>query len=186
MTLILGDNIFYGEQLKEQLIDSDNIVGGKVFAVEVDNPKIYGVIQKDSSGNVEKIIEKPENPPTNLAVTGLYCYDNKVVEVAKSLKPSKRGELEITDLNNAYLEKSSLKVCVLDNLSSWFDTGNFDSLLKASTFIKETQEKTGEMIGAIELVACINGWITKDKLAEVLSKFKNSGYSDKLLASVIS
>ena len=184
VTLILGDNIFYGEQLNKFLKESDNTKGGHVFAVEVDDARSYGVIEKDSFGKVCKIIEKPENPPTNLAVTGLYCYDNNVIEIAKTIRPSKRGELEITDLNNAYLQKNSLEVCVLDSSNSWFDTGSFESLFKAAAFIKQTQEKTGKMIGAIELIAYLNGWITINKLEEITRKFQNSGYANKLMSNL--
>jgi glucose-1-phosphate thymidylyltransferase len=184
--LILGDNIFYGEGVNKSLTQRVGKTGGSIFAIEVEDPRNYGVIEKDRNGKVLQIIEKPKNPPTNLAVTGLYCYDNNVIEISKSISPSKRGELEITDLNNAYLRQNSLEICPLDGSSCWFDTGSFESLFQASSFIKQMQEKTGKLIGSIELIAYLNGWITRDKLEEILVKFKNSGYSDKIKTSLIS
>jgi glucose-1-phosphate thymidylyltransferase len=182
--LILGDNIFYGEGVNKFLIERVGKTGGSVFAIEVEDPRNYGVIEKDKNGKVLKIIEKPKNPPTNLAVTGLYCYDNNVVEISKSIRPSKRGELEITDLNNAYLSKSSLEICCLNTNSFWFDTGSFESLFQASSAIKQMQEKTGKLIGSIELAAYLNGWICLDKLEQICVKFKNSGYHDKIKQSL--
>lgn len=182
ITLILGDNIFYGEYFKRTLHQSHEIKdGGRVFAIEVEEPRKYGVIQKDESGKVVKLLEKPLEPPTNLAVTGLYYYDNNVIEIAKSLKPSDRGELEITDINNVYLENNLLSVIVLGKDVHWYDTGSFQSLQKAATFIQNTQNQTNELIGGIELIAYKNGWISKDEFYELTLKYQKSGYGNNLL-----
>ncbi len=181
VTLILGDNIFSGDQLDFLLKNTQfTYPGATVFATEVKDPSKYGVVQKGKKGEVIKLLEKPPLPPTNLAVTGLYFYDNQVVEIAKSLKPSARGELEITDVNNVYLEMKKLNVVVLDKTVTWFDTGSFDTLLEASIFVKNEQEKTGQLIGSIELIAYQNGWINSDELEALELIFQSSGYGNKL------
>jgi glucose-1-phosphate thymidylyltransferase len=185
VVLILGDNIFHGRSLDKLLTDPRlEMPGATVFAIEVDAPEKYGVVHKDASGKVIKLLEKPKNPPSNLAVTGLYFYDNKVVDIARSLKPSARGEYEITDINNVYLEKEELNVSVFDKDVTWFDTGGFDALYEAATFIREEQKRTGDMIGAIELAAYQNGWITKDELNALCIAYHNSGYGGKITCSL--
>ncbi|MCH9624804.1 MAG: Glucose-1-phosphate thymidylyltransferase 1 [Chlamydiia bacterium] len=186
VALILGDNIFHGSSMDKLLIDPQlDGPGATVFAIEVDAPEKYGVVHKDSSGKVIKLLEKPKNPPTNLAVTGLYFYDNKVVDIAKTLKPSARGEYEITDINNVYLERGELSVSVFEKGVTWFDAGGFDALYKAATFVKDEQNSTGNMVGAIELVAYQNGWISKQDLDDMCIHYHNSGYGGKIACSLL-
>lgn len=185
VTLILGDNIFHGNSLDILLKDPQlQQPGATVFAIEVDTPEKYGVVHKDSSGKVIKLLEKPKNPPTNLAVTGLYFYDNDVVDIAKKMKPSDRGEYEITDINNVYLEKGKLNVSVFDKDVTWFDMGGFDALYEASSFVRDLQKSSGDLIGAIELIAFQNGWISKDQLDELCLNYQNSGYGGKITCMV--
>ena len=183
VTLILGDNIFSGTQLDTLLTDIDfTSPGATVFAIEVEDPSKYGVVEKNASGKVIKLLEKPIHPPSNLAVTGLYFYDNDVVEIAKHLKPSARGEYEITDVNNVYLENHKLHVVVLDETVTWYDTGSFDSLLIASNFVKKEQERANTLIGSIELIAYQNGWINEEQLEKLELLFQSSGYGSKIRA----
>ena len=184
VTLVLGDNIFAGKGLQTLLKNSDlDAPGATVFAKEVAAPEKYGVVHQDQSGKVIKLLEKPENPPTNLAVTGLYFYDNEVVQIAKEVEPSHRGELEITDINNVYLERGGLHVSAFDEGTTWFDTGGFDALLDAACFVKKEQE-TGNFVGAIEWIAYQHGWIDTKQLQKLLSSQEKSGYSQKILSMV--
>ena len=182
VTLILGDNIFYGKELEGILRkSSENEEGATVFAVEVEDPTKYGVVEKDSSGKLVKLLEKPENPPTNLAVTGLYFYDHDVIEIAKNLKVSDRGEYEITDINNVYLERHKLNLVTFDSSVTWFDTGSFDSLLEAATFVKNEQCRGAVAVGSPEHIAYKNGWISKKELQEIAIKYLKSGYGKLLM-----
>lgn len=177
VALILGDNIFHGKNLPSLLKSACKAnTGAHVFAIEVDRPEKYGVVQKDSKGNVTKLLEKPQNPPTNLAVTGLYFYDHKVVEFAKKVELSHRGEYEITDINNMYLDRNELFVSVFDESVTWFDTGSFESLFDAAGFVKSEQESTGELIGCPERIAFSNGWISKQMLDQAIVRYRKSGY----------
>ena len=183
VTLILGDNIFYGKDLdillKNTNVDRD---GASVFAIEVDEPEKYGVVEKSSSGKIVKILEKPKNPPSNLAVTGLYFYDNDVVEIAKNIKESARGELEITDVNNVYLEQGKLHLIHFNESVTWFDTGGFDTLLDAAIFVKNEQKRFHTPVGSPEWTAYKNGWISKEALYELGQKSKKSDYGKMLLS----
>lgn len=160
VALVLGDNIFYGDQLSTVLRKSGTMQkGGMIFGYQVKDPERYGVIAFDEDKQVTDIIEKPKNPPSHYAVTGLYFYDNNVVEIAKSLHPSPRGELEITDVNRAYLHRGDLDVHLFDSGFAWLDTGTFEALHKASNYVQIIQERQGVQIGAIEEIALQNGWI---------------------------
>jgi glucose-1-phosphate thymidylyltransferase len=176
VALILGDNIFYGSGLKSLLegyVDPD---GGVVFAYHVNDPERYGVVEFDRNKNVISIEEKPAKPKSNYAVPGLYFYDNEVVSIAKSIKPSKRGELEITDVNNAYLKKGKLKVAIMSRGTAWLDTGTFDSLMQASTFVQVIEQRQGLKIGCIEEIAYRRGFITREQLMELAKPLEKSGY----------
>lgn len=158
--LILGDNIFYGNQFQKRIKNAANLKdGATVFAIEVDNPERYGVIEVDKLNKVKSIEEKPLTPKSNYILTGLYFYNNDVIEIAKKVKPSKRGELEITSVNNEYLKKRNLKVEMLDSSYSWFDTGTFESLLEASNFIKQKKAEDGTNIGCLNEISLDNGWV---------------------------
>ena len=178
--LILGDNIFYGAglggQLK-QLTDSD---GAHIFAYKVNDPHRYGVVEFDSSGKVLSLEEKPENPKSSFAVPGLYFYDNDVVDIARSLKPSSRGELEITSVNQIYLERGKLNTTILERGTAWLDTGTFESLSSASTFIQVIEDRQGQKVSCIEEVAWRNGWITDEQLAARADEYKSSPFADYL------
>jgi glucose-1-phosphate thymidylyltransferase len=181
VVLILGDNIFYNSNNEASFSSDIPNSGASVFAKQVSDPKKYGIIEKDASGKVVRILEKPLNPPTNLAVTGLYFYDNQVVDIAKELKASDRGEYEITGVNNAYLEENMLHVACFDEDVTWFDTGSFDSLYEAAGFVKSEQERTDALIGSIEQTAYQNGWISINQLEKLSAKYDKSGYGEKLL-----
>lgn len=181
VALILGDNIFYGNELQQQLQESKDPVGAKIFAYQVSDPQRYGVVLFDSEHNVTSIEEKPQNPKSNYAVPGLYFYDNDVVKIAKELKPSKRGEYEITDVNVAYLKNKKLKVTVLGRGTAWLDTGTFDSLIQASQFIQVIEQRQGLKIGCIEEVAFRMGFISKEHLLKLSEPLKKSGYGEYLL-----
>ena len=178
--LILGDNIFYGAglggQLK-QLTDSD---GAHIFAYKVNDPHRYGVVEFDSLGRVLSLEEKPENPKSSFAVPGLYFYDNDVVDIARSLKPSSRGELEITSVNQIYLERGKLNTTILERGTAWLDTGTFESLSSASTFIQVIEDRQGQKVSCIEEVAWRNGWITDEQLAARADEYKSSPFADYL------
>ncbi|MEZ4753195.1 MAG: glucose-1-phosphate thymidylyltransferase RfbA [Bdellovibrionota bacterium] len=181
--LVLGDNIFYGHGFTESIkVASKRTSGATVFAYPVRDPKRYGVVEIDKAGKATAIVEKPANPKSNLAVTGLYFYDNKVVEYAKNLKPSPRGELEITDLNNVYLEKAALHVEQLGRGIAWLDTGTYESLLQASHFIQTIEERQGLMVACLEEIAYLQGWIDKDKLAAVAEELSKNSYGAYLKA----
>jgi glucose-1-phosphate thymidylyltransferase len=180
VALVLGDNIFYGAGLGNQLQKLSDIEGGYVFAYRVSDPERYGVIEFDDDMNAVSIEEKPLQPKSSFAVPGLYFYDNEVVNIAKNLKPSARGEYEITDVNKEYLRKGKLKVAVLDRGTAWLDTGTFDSLSDASEFVRVIEKRQGTKIGCIEEVAFHNGFITKQQLLESAAALSKSGYGDYL------
>jgi len=179
--LILGDNIFYGGGLPSLLKANNNPEGGIIFAYHVHDPERYGVIEFDENGKAISIEEKPSEPKSNYAVPGIYFYDNSVIEVAKNIKPSPRGELEITDVNKAYLEMGKLRVKVLDRGTAWLDTGTFHSLHQASQFVQVIEERQGLKIGAIEVAAYSSGFITKEQLHDLAKPLLKSGYGKKLL-----
>lgn len=181
VALILGDNIFFSAGLSQLLNENNDPDGGVVFAYHVRDPERFGVVEFDSNKKVVSIEEKPKEPKSNYAIPGLYFYDNDVVEIAKNLKPSDRGELEITDVNKAYLEKGKLKVGVLQRGTAWFDTGTFDSMMKASQFVQMIEEIQGFKIGCIEEVAYKKGYITKNQLQELASGLLKSGYGRYLM-----
>ncbi len=181
VAMILGDNIFYGDQFDKLLRDVVNSkFGATVFGYHIKNPERFGVIEFDKLGKVKSIEEKPSKPKSNYVITGLYFYDNRVVEYAKSLKPSLRGELEITDLNNLYLEKGQLDVKLLEKDFSWIDTGTIDSLLDAANFVKLIEQKNGIKIAALEEIAYKNKWIDKEKLLSIIEKCGQSSYGHYL------
>ena len=180
VALILGDNIFYGNELQQQLQESKDPDGAKIFAYQVSDAERYGVVSFDSNYNVISIEEKPESPKSNYAVPGLYFYDNDVVRIAKELKPSKRGEYEITDVNLAYLKNKKLKVTVLGRGTAWLDTGTFDSLVQASQFIQVIEQRQGLKIGCIEEIAFRMGFISKEDLILLSEPLKKSGYGEYL------
>ena len=181
VALVLGDNIFYGSGLSKLLQSCANPNGGIVFAYPVHDPERYGVVEFDAEHNAISVEEKPENPKSHYAVPGLYFYDNSVVEIAKNIKPSPRGELEITDINKVYLENSKLKVGVMDRGTAWLDTGTFNSLMQAGQFVQVIEERQGLKIGCIEEVAFRMGFIDKNKLEEIARPLIKSVYGKYLL-----
>ncbi|HMS66884.1 MAG: glucose-1-phosphate thymidylyltransferase RfbA [Saprospiraceae bacterium] len=181
VALILGDNIFYGNGLSELLQSSVNPEGGVVFAYQVVDPHRYGVVEFDANNNAISIEEKPEKPKSNFAVPGIYFYNNSVVEIAKNLKPSPRGEYEITDVNKEYLLKGQLKVGIFGRGYAWLDTGTHESLMQASQFIQVIEERQGLKIGCIEEVAYEMGFINDDQLRALGNKYIKSGYGEYLL-----
>lgn len=181
VALILGDNIFYGSGLSKLLQANNNPEGGVIYAYQVHDPERYGVVDFDENFNVKSIEEKPENPKSNYAVPGLYFYDNDVIEIAKNIQPSPRGELEITDINKVYLERGKLKVGVLDRGTAWLDTGTFTSLMQAGQFVQVIEERQGLKIGCIEEVAYRMGFINADQLREIAKPLVKSGYGEYLL-----
>jgi len=180
--LILGDNLFYGPSLGRKLAELTSVVGAHVFAYEVANPSEYGVVAFDDAGVATSIEEKPANPKSSYAVPGLYFYDNTVVDVAKSIKPSARGELEITAVNDHYLRAGSLKVAILERGTAWLDTGTFRSLQDAGEFVRVMEDRTGTKVGCVEEIAWRNGWITSAQLFELAQPLLKSGYGDYLAA----
>jgi glucose-1-phosphate thymidylyltransferase len=180
VALILGDNIFHGTGLDKQLHTLTNVEGGYVFAYQVSDPERYGVVEFDSNMKAISIEEKPTAPKSNYAVPGLYFYDNDVVKIAKELKPSSRGEYEITDVNKVYLQQGKLKVAVLDRGTAWLDTGTFDSLSDASEFVRVIEKRQGTKIGCVEEVAFKQGFITKDQLMKLATELAKSGYGEYL------
>lgn len=180
VALVLGDNIFYGTGLPELLESKTKVQGGCVFAYQVSDPERYGVVEFDENFKALSIEEKPEKPKSNYAVPGLYFYDNSVVEYAKNLKPSARGELEITDINRIYLEKSELEVGLMSRGTAWLDTGTFDSLHEASEFVKVLEKRQGFRISCIEEIAYKKGFINKDQLLFAANKYGKSGYGEYL------
>tara|TARA_R110000823_G_scaffold159218_5_gene290487 strand:- start:138176 stop:139033 length:858 start_codon:yes stop_codon:yes gene_type:complete len=181
VALILGDNIFYGSGLKELLQSNNNPDGGVIYAYHVLDPERYGVVEFDKNGKALSIEEKPENPKSNYAVPGIYFYDNSVVEIAANIKPSPRGELEITDVNNVYLKKGKLNVSILDKGTAWLDTGTFASLMQAAQFVEVIEERQGLKIGAIEEAAYEMGYISKEQLVALAEPLLKSGYGKHLL-----
>ena len=180
--LILGDNIYYGQGFSEKLKRaSEQQVGATVFGYYVNDPERFGVVEFDNSGKALSIEEKPEKPKSNYAVTGLYFYDNQVVEIAKNIKPSHRGELEITDVNNVYLQQGGLNVELLGRGFAWLDTGTHDSLIEASQFVQTIEHRQGLKVACLEEIAFNNGWITVDELKERGEFFKKTGYGQYLL-----
>jgi glucose-1-phosphate thymidylyltransferase len=180
VALVLGDNIFHGTGLGSQLKTLSNVEGGYVFAYQVSDPERYGVVEFDAAMNVISMEEKPQSPKSNYAVPGLYFYDNSVVKIAKELKPSARGEYEITDVNKEYLKQGILKVAVLDRGTAWLDTGTFDSLSDASEFVRVIEKRQGTKIGCIEEIAYRNGFISKEKLLQLGDELTKSGYGEYL------
>ena len=180
--LILGDNIYYGQGFSEKLKRaSEQQVGATVFGYYVNDPERFGVVEFDKDGKALSIEEKPKNPKSNYAVTGLYFYDNRVVEIAKNIKPSHRGELEITDVNNVYLQQGGLNVELLGRGFAWLDTGTHDSLIEASQFVQTIEHRQGLKVACLEEIAFNNGWITVDELKERGEFFKKTGYGQYLL-----
>lgn len=180
--LVLGDNIFYGQSFGTQLKRAaDQQTGATVFGYYVNDPERFGVVDFDETGKALSIEEKPVEPKSNYAVTGLYFYDNDVVEIAKSIKPSHRGELEITDVNNIYLKRSGLNVELLGRGFAWLDTGTHDSLLEASQFVQTVEHRQGLKIACLEEISFNNGWINSDQLLERANFFKKTGYGQYLL-----
>ena len=181
VALILGDNIFYGSGLPKLLKQNADPDGGIVYAYRVNDPERYGVVEFDDEMNAISIEEKPENPKSNWAVPGIYFYDNQVVEIAKNLKPSPRGELEITDVNRKYLEMGKLKVSTMDRGTAWLDTGTIDSLMQAGQFVQILEKRQGIKISCIEEIAYRMGYITAEKLQEIAKPLEKSGYGEYLL-----
>ena len=181
VALILGDNIFYGTGLQQLLHSNSNPDGGVVFAYHVSDPERYGVVEFDQDNNAISIEEKPAHPKSNYAVPGLYFYDNEVIQIAKKLKPSPRGEYEITDVNKAYLEAGHLKVGILDKGTAWLDTGTFTSLMQAGQFVQVIEERQGLKIGCIEEIAFRMGYIDKNQLNKIAEPLVKSGYGKYLL-----
>ncbi|MBO9684595.1 MAG: glucose-1-phosphate thymidylyltransferase RfbA [Flavisolibacter sp.] len=180
VALVLGDNIFYGSRLGRQLQELNDIEGGYVFAYEVSDPERYGVVEFDENNKVLSIEEKPSKPKSNYAVPGLYFYDNGVVKISKNLKPSPRGEYEITDVNKEYLKRGQLHVSILDRGTAWLDTGTFDSLSDASEFVRVIEKRQGTKIGCIEEVAYRMNYISKEQLLQQANILVKSGYGSYL------
>ncbi len=179
--MVLGDNIFYGNGLKKHLREAASRENGAtVFGYYVDDPERFGIVEFDENGKAISIEEKPKNPKSNYCVTGLYFYDNRVVEMAKKVKPSARGELEITDLNKLYLEEDSLNVVTLGRGYAWLDTGTMDALSEATEFVKVIENRQGIQISAVEEIAYKNGWISREKLVESAEKYGKSPYGEHL------
>jgi glucose-1-phosphate thymidylyltransferase len=184
VALILGDNIFFGTNLQDLLVSNQNPEGGVVFAYHVSDPERYGVVEFDKQFNAVSIEEKPTAPKSNYAVPGLYFYDNSVVEIAKNIQPSARGEYEITDVNKVYLKQGNLKVGVLNRGTAWLDTGTFNSLMQAGQFVQVIEERQGLKIGCIEEIAWRKGFITTEQLLEQATILEKSGYGQYLKSLV--
>ncbi|MDW5288988.1 glucose-1-phosphate thymidylyltransferase RfbA [Formosa sp. PL04] len=181
VALILGDNIFYGTGLGKLLQENNDPDGGIIYAYRVHDPERYGVVDFDENGQAISIEEKPEHPKSNYAVPGIYFYDNSVVEIAKNIAPSHRGELEITDVNKVYLEQGNLKVSILDRGTAWLDTGTFQSLMQASQFVEVLEERQGLKIGSIEAAAYEMGYINAEQFEALAQPLLKSGYGRNLL-----
>ena len=180
--LVLGDNIFYGSGMGNRLVDATtNIEGGLVFAYHVSDPERYGVVEFDKNMKAISIEEKPKQPKSNYAVPGLYFYDNSIIDIAKNLKPSARGEFEITDVNKEYLKQGKLKVSILDRGTAWLDTGTFTSLMQASQYVQVIEERQGLKIGCIEEIAFKKGFINAEQLEKIAQPLTKSGYGNYLL-----
>jgi len=176
VALVLGDNIFHGAGLGSSLRAHEDIDGGLIFAYHVSNPRSYGVVEFDSEMVAVSIEEKPEVPKSNFAVPGLYFYDNSVIEIAKSIEPSARGELEISSINERYLHQGNLKVQVLDRGTAWLDTGTFESMMQASEYVRVIEDRQGFKVGCIEEIAWRAGWIDDDQLGVIAEQLRKSGY----------
>jgi glucose-1-phosphate thymidylyltransferase len=181
VALVLGDNIFFGTHMQQLLKENANPEGGVVFAYHVSDPERYGVVEFDENKKAISIEEKPLEPKSNFAVPGLYFYDNSVVEIAKNIKPSARGEYEITDVNKVYLQEGKLKVGILSRGTAWLDTGTFNSLMQAGQFVQVLEERQGLKVGCIEEIAWRQGFITSEQLRELAEPLKKSGYGEYLL-----
>ena len=181
VALVLGDNIFYGTGLGDQLAANTNPEGGIVYAYHVSDPERYGVVEFDIDNNAVSIEEKPERPKSNFAVPGLYFYNNEVVSIAKNLKPSPRGEYEITDVNKEYLKRGKLKVSIMDRGTAWLDTGTFDSLMQATQFVHVIEQRQGIKIACIEEIAYRKKFITKEQMRAIAQPLLKSGYGQYLL-----
>ena len=179
--MILGDNIFYGGGMDKMLSEFNNPDGGIIFAYHVKDPERYGVVDFDEDMNALSIEEKPQHPKSNYAVPGLYFYDNSVIEIAKNIEPSARGEYEISDVNAEYLKRGKLKVGVLDRGTAWLDTGTFNSLMQASQFVQVVEERQGLKVGCIEEIAYEKGFINKEQLVQLAQPFVKSGYGSYLI-----
>tara|TARA_B110001450_G_scaffold255357_1_gene282688 strand:+ start:25 stop:885 length:861 start_codon:yes stop_codon:yes gene_type:complete len=184
VALILGDNIFFGEGMGEKLVSSNDPDGGLIFAYRVHDPERYGVVEFDNEGKAISIEEKPDSPKSNYAVPGLYFYDNDVIKIAENLKPSARGEYEITDVNQEYLKSGKLQVKTLPRGTAWLDTGTFISLIQASNFVQTIEERQGFGVGCIEAVAYSNGFINDVKLKELAIPLLKSGYGNYLMSLI--
>lgn len=184
VALILGDNIFYGTGLADLLQQNNNPDGGIIYAYHVHDPERYGVVDFDKAGKAITIEEKPKKPKSNYAVPGIYFYDNSVVEIAQNIKPSHRGELEITDVNKEYLKQGKLKVSVLDKGTAWLDTGTFNSLMQASQFVQVIEQRQGLKIGAIEEAAYKMGYIDQNQFKKLIKPLTKSGYGKHLLSII--
>lgn len=180
VALILGDNIFYGSGLANLLKSNNNPDGGIVYAYHVNDPERYGVVEFDENNKAISIEEKPDKPKSNYAVPGIYFYDNEVVEIAKNIQPSRRGELEITEVNNVYLKKGKLSVEILDRGTAWLDTGTFDSLMQAGQFVQVIEERQGLKVGSIEEAAFRAGFINKEEMISISKPLLKSGYANNL------
>lgn len=183
--LILGDNIFYGTGLEDTLIKNNDPDGGIIYAYHVSDPERYGVVEFDKNNMAVSIEEKPEHPKSNYAVPGLYFYDNEVLEIAKNLKPSPRGEYEITDVNKEYLRRGKLKVAILDRGTAWLDTGTFNSLTQATQFVQVIEERQGLKVGCIEEVAFNKGFISAEQLEKIAQPLLKSGYGQYLMKLLV-
>ncbi len=182
VALVLGDNIFYGSGMGKRLVDAaTNINGGVVFAYHVSDPERYGVVEFDKNMHAISIEEKPKQPKSNYAVPGLYFYDNSVIDIAKNLKPSARGEYEITDVNKEYLQSGKLHVSILDRGTAWLDTGTFTSLMQAAQYVQVIEERQGLKIGCIEEIAYRKGFINAEQLQKIAQPLTKSGYGNYLL-----
>lgn len=181
VALVLGDNIFYGSGLGDQLTKNTNPEGGIVYAYHVSDPERYGVVEFDKNMNAVSIEEKPAKPKSNYAVPGLYFYDNEVVNIARDLQPSPRGEYEITDVNKEYLKRGNLKVSIMDRGTAWLDTGTFDSLMQASQFVQVIEQRQGIKIACIEEIAFRKGFITKEQVEKMAQPLLKSGYGEYLI-----
>ena len=184
VALVLGDNIFFGSNMQELLRSNTKPQGGVVFAYHVSDPERYGVVEFDKEFKALSIEEKPLEPKSNYAVPGLYFYDNSVVEIAKNIKPSPRGEYEITDVNKVYLEQGNLKVGILSRGTAWLDTGTFNSLMQAGQFVQVLEERQGLKVGCIEEIAWRQGFITEQQLRDLAEPLKKSGYGEYLLGLI--
>jgi glucose-1-phosphate thymidylyltransferase len=182
VAMILGDNIFYGSNMPDLLTSSTDPDGGIIFGYEVADPERYGVVEFDENNNVVSIEEKPTEPKSSYAIPGLYFFDNNVVEIAKQVQPSDRGEIEITEIHNAYLRQGKLKVALLDKGTAWLDTGTFGSMNDASEYIRVIEKRTGIKIGCIEEAAYRQGFISKEQLIAIAEPLKKSGYGNYLLS----